>query len=341
MTWCKAVVAIDEDSPMTTTTQLQHPRLGVPQRPFCRNVTDTVLGGVCSGIACRLGLRTRHVRIATALLSLLFGVGLIGYMVLWTATRRDGEDAPIAKRLERERRTSSVVFWLLAAVLAVLLIISRLDFAILSPYAWTVLLSFVFAVAIWRGSSVSERAHLEDIAQALPVLGVASGRGWRAVVWRVIPATVLIVAGLQILRRVGGVWGAAVPALVGGVVLVIGILVMLAPWWLQTVRDLSSERRVRVRAEERAALVTHVHDSVLQTLILIERSAGDPTTVRRLARAQERELRSWLFAPELIGAAARQGETFASQLRAIQHDIERDYGVRVDLVVVGDTPVQM
>ena len=176
------------------------------------------------------------------------------------------------------------------------------------------LLSLVFAVAIWRGSSVSERAHLEDIAQALPVLGVTSGRGWRAVVWRIIPATVLSVVGLQILRRVGGVWGAAVPALVGGVVLVIGILVMLAPWWLQTVRDLSSERRVRVRAEERAALVTHVHDSVLQTLILIERSAGDSTTVRRLARTQERELRSWLFAPELIGAAAQHGETFAQPI---------------------------
>jgi len=324
---------------MTITNHLQHPRLGVPQHPLCRNVTDAVLGGVCAGIACRLGVRTRNVRLTTALLSLIFGIGLVVYMVLWLALRRDGEDVAIAKRLEGQRRTSSIVFWLLAGVLTVLLVISRLNLDFFSPYAWSVLLSVVLTVAVWRGSSAPERTHLEGIAQALPVLGVASGRGWRAIVWRVIPATFLIVAGLQILRQVGGVWGAAVPALIGGVVLIIGVLIMLAPWWLQNVRDLSSERRVRVRAEERAALVTHVHDSVLQTLTLIERSASDAATVRRLARAQERELRSWLFAPELIGVVARDGETFANQLRAIQHDIERDYGVRVDLVVVGDVPL--
>ena len=324
---------------MTMTNLLQHPRLGVPQHPLCRNVTDAVLGGVCAGIACRLGVRTRNVRLAIALLSLIFGIGLVVYMVLWLALRRDGEDVAIAKRLEGQRRTSSIVSWLLAGVLAVLLVISRLNLAFFSPYAWSVLLSAVLIVAVWRGSSAPERTHLEGIAQALPVLGVASGRGWRAIVWRVIPATVLIVAGLQILRQVGGVWGAAVPALIGGLVLIIGILIMLAPWWLQNVRDLSRERRVRVRAEERAALVTHVHDSVLQTLTLIERSANDPATVRRLARAQERELRTWLFAPELIGVTAQPDGTFAGQLRAIQHDVEEDYGVRVDLVVVGDAPL--
>jgi len=306
---------------------------------LCRNVTDAVLGGVCAGIACRLGVRTRNVRLAIALLSLIFGIGLVVYMVLWLALRRDGEDVAIAKRLEGQRRTSSIVSWLLAGVLAVLLVISRLNLAFFSPYAWSVLLSAVLIVAVWRGSSAPERTHLEGIAQALPVLGVASGRGWRAIVWRVIPATVLIIAGLQILRQVGGVWGAAVPALIGGLVLIIGILIMLAPWWLQNVRDLSRERRVRVRAEERAALVTHVHDSVLQTLTLIERSANDPATVRRLARAQERELRTWLFAPELIGVTAQPDGTFAGQLRAIQHDVEEDYGVRVDLVVVGDAPL--
>lgn len=314
----------------------QHPRLGVPQHPLRRNVTDAILGGVCSGIACRLGVRTRHVRLATALLSLVVGAGVVGYMVLWIALRRDGEDTPIARRPEGERRTSSVVLWLLAAVLAVLLVIARLDLAILDPYAWSLLLSLVLGVIVWRGSSKAERAHLEEIAQALPVLGAASQRGWRAIVWRLIPATILIVVGLQILQRVGGVWGAAVPALVGGGVLIIGILVMLAPWWLQNVRDLSNERRVRVRAEERAALVTHVHDSVLQTLTLIERSSNDSATVRRLARAQERELRAWLFAPDLIGVAVARDETFARSLRAIQRDVEQDYGVRVDLVVVGD-----
>ena len=323
-----------------TTTRLQHPRLGIPQHPLRRNVTDAVLGGVCAGIACRLGIDTRRVRLAAALLSLVFGVGLVVYMLCWIAMYRDGEDVPIARRLDGEQRTATIVAWLLAAVLAVLLLVARLDIAVLSPYAWSILLSLVLGVVVWRGSSSSERTHLEAIAQTLPVLGVASGRGWRAIVWRVIPATILIVVGLQILGRVGGVWGAAVPAFLGGGVLIIGILIMLAPWWLQNVRDLSSERRVRVRAEERAALATHVHDSVLQTLTLIERSADDPVTVRRLARAQERDLRSWLFAPDYVGATARNDETFASQLRAIQRDVEQDYGVRVDLVVVGDAPLE-
>ncbi len=322
-----------------TTTHQQHPRLGVPQHPLRRNVADAVLGGVCAGIACRLGIRTTHVRLATALLSLVFGVGLVAYMIGWLAICRDGEGEPIARRLEGQRRTAVIVYWLLAAVLVVLLVISRVGPTIVRPYAWSVLLSLVFLVVIWRGSSAQERLHLEQIAQALPVLGVASVRGWRAIAWRLVPAAILIVVGLQILQQVGGVWGAAVPALVGGAALIIGVLVLLAPWWLQTVRDLSTERRVRVRAEERAALVAHVHDSVLQTLTLIERSAEDPATVRRLARAQERELRTWLFAPDLIGSTARTDETFASQLRAIQHDVERDYGVRVELVVVGDAPL--
>ena len=336
---CNAGVATGEDDTMTTTTHLQHVRLGVPQHPLRRNVPEATLGGVCAGIACRLGIRTTYVRLATALASLVFGVGLVVYMIMWLAICRDGEDQPIARRLEGQRRTSSVVLWLLAAVLAILILITRLGLALLSPYAWSVLLSLVFLVVIWRGSSANERAHLEDFAQALPVLGVASMRGWRAIAWRLIPAAVLIVVGLQILQQVGGVWGAAVPALIGGAALIVGVLVLLAPWWLQTVRDLSRERRVRVRAEERAALVAHVHDSVLQTLTLIERSAADPAAVRRLARAQERELRTWLFAPDQVGATTPTDETFATQLRSIQHDVERDYGVRIELVVVGDAPI--
>lgn len=301
-----------------------------------RNVPDAILGGVCSGIACRLGVRTRHVRLVTAVLSLFFGLGLFGYVLFWIGVRRDGEDTPIARHLEGRHRASIGLLWSLVIVLTVLVVLSRLNLSVVGPYAWSVLLSAVGVVAIWRGASRSERAHLEGIVHELPVLGVASQRGWRAIVWRVIPATILIVIGLQILSRVGGVWGAAVPALIGGVVLIIGVLVMLAPWWLENVRDLSRERRVRVRAEERAALVTHVHDSVLQTLTLIERSAEDHAAVRRLARAQERELRAWLFAPDLIGAASDNTGSFADELRVLQHEIERDYGVRIDLVVVGD-----
>ena len=82
----------------------------------------------------------------------------------------------------------------------------------------------------------------------------------------------------------------------GGFVLVAAaIVVLLGPWWLRIARDLLFERQARARAEERADMAARVHDSVLQTLALIQRSADDPQTVVQLARAQERELRSWLF----------------------------------------------
>jgi signal transduction histidine kinase len=99
--------------------------------------------------------------------------------------------------------------------------------------------------------------------------------------------------------------------------------------------DLSGERRARVRVEERANVAAHLHDSVLQTLTLIERAAGDETAVTRLARNQERELRQWLFEPEraLDGDG---GGTLTSQLHALESEIENNYGVKVELVAVGD-----
>ncbi len=321
-----------------TSTHYQCPRPGVPQHPLRRNVSDAVLGGVCAGLACRLGVRSRTIRVLAALASLVFGVGLVAYVVLWIGLRRDGEEASIARRIESQRHASMLVGWSLVIVLVLLLALSRLNLYALSPYAWSLLLSGVALVAIWRGASPAERAHLEGVLQTVPVLGVASVRGWRAVAWRVAPATILIVVGLHILSQVGGVWGGAVPAIIGALVLVVGVLIMLAPWWLQNVRDLSRERRDRVRAEERAALVAHVHDSVLQTLTLVERSADNAVEVRRLVRAQERALRAWLFAPDLIGVVTSDTGSFADQLRALQDDVERDYGVRVELVVVGDCP---
>jgi len=317
-------------------SKLQQPLLGVPQHPLRRNVPDAVLGGVCAGIACRLGVRPRTIRVVAACMCLFFGAGLLIYTLLWLCVRRDGETESIARRFEHQRRASSLVLWILVVVLAILVGVSILQLRAITPFAWSVLLSSVGLIAIWRTSSPDERRHIDDVSQSAPVLGVASARGWRSVVWRVIPATVLIIVGLQILNHVGGFWSGAVPALLGGIIFIVGALVMFAPWWLQNVRDLSSERRSRVRAEERAALVAHVHDSVLQTLTLIERSSNDPNEVLRLARAQERDLRAWLFAPDLIGVSKGDASTFAEQLHVLQNDVERDYGVRIELVIVGD-----
>src|SRR5699024_6162317 len=93
-------------------------------------------------------------------------------------------------------------------------------------------------------------------------------------------------------------------------------------------------REARVRSEERADVAAHLHDSVLQTLALIQRSAGDPAAVSRLARAQERDLRAWLFDSEGEGEL-----TLAAALRAAAAEIEDAHGVHVEVVCVGDAEV--
>ena len=113
------------------------------------------------------------------------------------------------------------------------------------------------------------------------------------------------------------------------------IAVVLGPWWLRIARDLVLERQARVRAEERADMAARVHDSVLQTLALIQLRAHDPQQVVALARAQERELRAWLFdgrAPGSLGSAT----TVAAGVRLIQQDVEAQHGIAVEAVMVGD-----
>src|SRR6185312_10673446 len=104
----------------------------------------------------------------------------------------------------------------------------------------------------------------------------------------------------------------------------------LGPWWLRIARDLVMERQARARAEERADMAARVHDSVLQTLALIQRRAQDPQQVVQLARAQERELRSWLFDGRAPGALDGEGMTVADGVRQIQQEVEAQHGIAVE-----------
>jgi signal transduction histidine kinase len=124
---------------------------------------------------------------------------------------------------------------------------------------------------------------------------------------------------------------------VGGAALVVGAaIIIFGPWWLSLVRDLIVERQARVRAEERAQMAAHVHDSVLQTLALIQRSSDDPQNVVRLARAQERELRAWLFEGRSPGAISEDATMLAEGVSLLQRQVEADHGIAVQVVVVGD-----
>ena len=118
------------------------------------------------------------------------------------------------------------------------------------------------------------------------------------------------------------------------VVLVAGALI-LAPWWIRLVRGLADERAERIRSQERAELAAHLHDSVLQTLALMQRRAENPREVAGLARRQERELRAWLNGGRPLGERG----TLAAALELAAAEVEEDHGVAVDVVTVGDCPL--
>ena len=117
--------------------------------------------------------------------------------------------------------------------------------------------------------------------------------------------------------------------------MIAGIVLVLGPWWLRIARDLVLERQARIRTQERVEMASRIHDSVLQTLALIQRRADDPQKVVQLARLQERELRSWLFEGRGLNEAD-EDMTVAAGVRQIQQDVESRYGVPVEAVTVGD-----
>lgn len=328
-------MTLADDRPRPDSPAAPRPSPGVAQRPLARATDLAIVGGVCAGLAVRLGVRERTVRVVFALLALVWGAGLLLYVGMWLFTRRYGEAESIGQRLGRHRGELQVALWSTAIVVVVLLLTGSVVVQGTGGFVWTVVLAGIGVVVAYRGASPDERAQLDAILESSSLARGARARGWRGLLIRLVPGVLLLVIGLSILSHVGGIWGAAVPALVGGAVLLGGLLILLAPWWLQNVRDLTRERRERVRVEERNALAAHVHDSVLQTLTLIERAAPDNPDVVRLARSQERALREWLFDP----ASARPDpavETLSSLVSAIQSDVERDYGVKVEVVTVGD-----
>ncbi len=123
-------------------------------------------------------------------------------------------------------------------------------------------------------------------------------------------------------------------ALVAGAAVCAGLALVAGPWWWRLSHELASERRERIRAQERDEVAAHIHDSVLQTLALIQRSCADPKAVATLARQQERELRAWLY-----GGETAPDESLAAALQRTSDEVEDLHGVKVETVLVGDCPV--
>jgi signal transduction histidine kinase len=317
---------------MSITTS-SHAVVGTPLRPLRRGRENCILGGVCGGFATRLGIKERNIRVIFALLTLVFGLGILLYMTFWLVITRSGEDHAIIQHIFQNRREAQVVLLAFLGTLVLIIALQLTSTQTSGGFGWPLLLSGFAAFAVWQGASSDERNHLTEFFNTAPIIGGAFSKSRKGVFLRVVAGAALVFIGLSQFRHIRGVWGSAGSGIFGTALLVIGVLVLFAPWWLQNVRELSSERRERVRIEERASMVAHLHDSVLQTLTLIERAAGNEGDVVRLARNQERELRQWLFSPETVTDSST---SFVGLVGAVEHDVENDYGVRVELVTVGD-----
>ena len=139
----------------------------------------------------------------------------------------------------------------------------------------------------------------------------------------------LVAIGAVIILTGGSDLGAGGPlltsaAFAGGLVLVVG------PWLWRLALERDAERTARIRSEERAEIAARVHDSVLQTLALIQKDADDPRRVAALARRQERELRGSLFRPY-------GDDSLVAALDEAAAEVEELHGVRVEVASSGNT----
>jgi signal transduction histidine kinase len=291
-------------------------------------------GGIAAGLAERTGFDVTLIRIVFVVATLFTsGIVLAGYMLAWLLVPRADQDGNIATRALEDRRglTLAVAFGALLAV--VLLIVSMLGAGWLNLPAWPLVISAAATVLIWRNAPADEQ---ELVQRALrPLVGQMGGRGrrWRAA--RLVLGAALLIGGMVALLQ--GHPSHLLLRQLGAVTLVIAaIVVLLGPWWLGIARDLMVERQARARAEERADIASQLHDSVLQTLALIQRRADDPQKVVQLARAQERELRGWLFDGRPPGSLGGEGMTLAAGVRLIQQEVEAQHGKAVEAVTVGD-----
>jgi signal transduction histidine kinase len=314
-------------------------RRGGHDGPPRRDLTDRLGGGVAAGIGAWRGFNTNVVRIVFVLATLVSaGWGVPLYVAAWLFMPARDADTNIFSKARTDTAGIRLAVGLGTLLIFILLVAGALNGGWFVSWAWPQVFSVGGLVLIWRNASAEEQATLRHL---LEPLGAAAGDvthegSWRrrGTILRLALAGVLLAGGLGWLFSAHAKLALLRP--LGGVLLVtVAIVLILGPWWLRIIRELAVERQDKARTQERLDIASRVHDSVLQTLALIQRRAEDPQKVIQLARMQERELRSWLFE----GKDPNEPEevlTVTAEVRKIQEDIESRYGVPVEAVTVGD-----
>ncbi len=297
-----------------------------PVRRAYRPADRRLVSGVSAGVAEHLGVDTLWVRLAFTVTAALNGAGIIAYLLLWRflpiADDAASPGVEAAGRLGmRTRRQMTWVDHTRAVAILALGAGVGLAFQISgNGIAWGVFVPLLVGGAgiavMWRG--------LDDVRL------VAQNLRWWSVVRVLVGVALVLVAGAFLVTVEAG-WSALVDAGAALAVAIVGVGLLVGPWVASLVSDLGAERRERVRSQERADVAAHLHDSVLQTLSLLQKYADDPGTVATIARRQERELRAWLYGDDHIA----QG-TLMAALRAVVDEVEDDHRIAIELVAVGD-----
>jgi signal transduction histidine kinase len=271
---------------------------------------------VAAGTAAHLRQDPLVVRAAFVVLAAL-GVGVVLYGLLWLTmpVAEPGAEPVVSLAPGAPRSTRQMLALGGLGLVALILFGQVLSFSNGNVVLPLVLVAAGLAV-IWRQL---------DTDQALSLPGVR---------WVLAGGIALAGGGVVLLLATTGQLANARNGFAATLVILVGIVLATAPLWRRLLDSREAERAARIRSEERAAVAAHLHDSVLQTLALIQRNADDAQAVGRLARSQERELRTWLYEPQVAS-----GGTWAGLVARMVAEVEADHALTVDPVVVGDAPL--
>jgi signal transduction histidine kinase len=230
-----------------------------------------------------------------------------------------------ARRREKNRGQMTA---LVVVGIGVLLLLNVAGLGIAGKMFWPLVFAGTGLALIWRQADEGQKAAWTNKA---PTLGMLFGKGgWKSII-RVVVGLVLLGTAVTVFLVQNGRLSMVGDVLVALLLAVIGIGVIAGPWVHRLSRDLNNERGERIRSQERADMAAHLHDSVLQTLALIQKQANDPRAVVRLARSQERDLRSWLYDED-----DKTDQTLAGAAKRAAAEVEDSHGVPVEVVTVGD-----
>ena len=295
-----------------------------------------MVGGVAGGVAEHLGFDPLAVRIAFVGLAFT-GFGIIVYLLLWALAPLETTEIAAAEATAGANRAVAAfrrpaIRQIIGAgllILGVLFVLGFLGLDIDPGVVVPVTLAALGFAVLWaRGSAEEGRPRLDLAAIGSPAQALLKGN---ISLGRLVFGALLIFGGIGVFLAATTSIAAAANVILAVIVTAGGLALLAGPWLWRLANEVIEERGTRIRTQARAEMAAHLHDSVLQTLALIQRSK-EPREMASLARTQERDLRAWLYgrAPSVHGARLRDA------IDSMAGKIERDYQVKVEAVVVGD-----